>query len=151
MPNATTGTNTVVRSCVKSMKPGDSIVTLNTAYGLINFANMNASSRIRAALYIHSSQYMYLLSGSLNAKHAGLICVSVWVGGGGRGCIRICSVLPHPHTHTHTRLFTKIFHERLWRTPLFYSYKFPFHTEKKKKSLICFTRFFCVYYIYISV
>jgi hypothetical protein len=33
MPNATTGTNTVVMSCVKNMKPGDSIVTLNTAYG----------------------------------------------------------------------------------------------------------------------
>lgn len=40
MPNATTGTNTVVRSCVKSMKPGDSIVTLNTAYGRINFVNI---------------------------------------------------------------------------------------------------------------
>ena len=34
IPNATTGTNTVVMSCVKNMKPGDSIVTLNTAYGM---------------------------------------------------------------------------------------------------------------------
>ena len=34
MPNATTGINTVVMSCVKNMKPGDSVVTLNTAYGI---------------------------------------------------------------------------------------------------------------------
>ena len=40
MPNATTGTNTVVTSCVKNMKPGDSIVTLNTAYGVFLVFNI---------------------------------------------------------------------------------------------------------------
>lgn len=35
MPNATTGSNTVIMSCMKLMSPGDSIVTLNTAYGVI--------------------------------------------------------------------------------------------------------------------
>ena len=35
MPNATTGSNTVIMSCVKNLKPGDSIVTLNTAYGMV--------------------------------------------------------------------------------------------------------------------
>ena len=35
IPNATTGTNTVVRSCLKNMRAGDLIVTLNTAYGVL--------------------------------------------------------------------------------------------------------------------
>ena len=34
VPNATVGNNTVVQSVVRTLKPGDSILMLNLAYGM---------------------------------------------------------------------------------------------------------------------